>query len=326
MSRIFFAGRIFVLCLVLVALAWTGAGSQTNPLWEIAEVTRENPMVDVPIYFTANGALINVVVFSVDFDETRLWFDPTDGNDDGIPDSVNLNLPVGFNASVAFDPADTDGELNFFIADTSPPLASLPDGTPVTITFGAVEGSLGIAPVVFSSDPPLSCGNTAGQSEPCDTDDGLVRIVPLAVHLSEFSAIPQVDHVLIEWETVSEWDHQGFYLYRSESPAAPAAFLAYLPAQTPGGTAGAHYRWVDDEVHPGKTYYYWLEDIALSGITTLHGPVSVTMSSPAAVKLSDYSAESGEPAHLPWWVISTLEMLLREMLLPEKTMAKLGWA
>ena len=40
----------------------------------------------------------------------------------------------------------------------------------------------------------------------------------------------------------------------------------------------------------GATYYYWLETVALSGGTEMHGPVSVTYVGPTAVTLSDMSA------------------------------------
>jgi 5,10-methenyltetrahydromethanopterin hydrogenase len=47
---------------------------------------------------------------------------------------------------------------------------------------------------------------------------------------------------------------------------------------------------VDSQVDPGQTYWYWLEDIALSGAATLHGPVSAMASVPTAVTLAGISA------------------------------------
>jgi hypothetical protein len=46
-----------------------------------------------------------------------------------------------------------------------------------------------------------------------------------------------------------------------------------IPAQgTP--TQGATYQYVDDDVKNRTTYFYKLEDIDLSGKSTMHGPVS----------------------------------------------------
>ena len=138
--------------------------------------------VSVAINFTSNGHSIASTAFSVDFDQTCLAFDPTDTDQDGIPDAITLNLPGAFNASVTFDGGDTDGELDFFIADLFPPLASLADGTLATIAFTTTcqpdPGTSIIAPVGFSDDPSASFGDTDGQSVPGTTTDGSVKILP----------------------------------------------------------------------------------------------------------------------------------------------------
>ncbi len=138
-----------------------------------------NP-VAVPVVFNRNGANIASTIFSVDFDQTCLAFDPTDGNDDGIPDAVVFSLPAAFGRSVMYDGNDSDGELDFFIADILPPLSALPDSTFVTITLMATclpaPGAITLAPVRFSADPAASFGNTAGQSVPGTTYDGSVEI------------------------------------------------------------------------------------------------------------------------------------------------------
>ena len=136
-------------------------------------------MVILPVNFTANGHSISSVVFSVDYDQTWLTFDPTDNDEDGIPDAVTFTLPGALNASVTFDGNDTDGELDFFIADLFPPLASLSDGAIVymTLNVGSPPSAMEAA-VNFSSDPAASFGNTSGQSIPGATDDGSVLIVP----------------------------------------------------------------------------------------------------------------------------------------------------
>jgi len=129
---------------------------------------------------------------------------------------------------------------------------------------------------------------------------------PLAVTLAEFSAAQQGDAVQVSWETVSELDNAGFNLYRSESAAGPQTLLAYLPSSSPGGTAGAAYSYEDRAgLVPGTTYFYWLEDVATSGATTLHGPVSVDYSAPTAVTLSGVAAIPGPATALPWlWIVA----------------------
>ena len=125
---------------------------------------------------------------------------------------------------------------------------------------------------------------------------------PLAVTLADFEASPQIDHVLATWETVSELDNAGFNLYRSTSPVAPDQQLnsTLIPSQAPGSGQGASYQWQDFDVDPGVTYYYWLETVALSGGTEMHGPVSATFSGPTAVTLSGFDTDQGGGATWPF--------------------------
>jgi len=125
---------------------------------------------------------------------------------------------------------------------------------------------------------------------------------PLAVTLAAFNATAQAGHVLINWETVSELNNAGFNLYRTGSAnqqPGPADLLAFVPSQAPGATAGAAYTFQDSAVTAGQTYWYWLEDVALNGVTTRHDPVSVTYGAPTAVTLSSVQAGSTGAQPLP---------------------------
>lgn len=141
--------------------------------------THTSQTVSMPVNFTSNDHSIASTAFSVDSDQTCLAFDATDSDQDGIPDAVTLSLPGAFNVSVTFDGGDTDGELDFFIADLLPPRASLSDGTIVSMTLnvGSPPSATEVA-VNFSQDPSASFGNTSGQSVPGTTDGGSVLIVP----------------------------------------------------------------------------------------------------------------------------------------------------
>ena len=72
-----------------------------------------------------------------------------------------------------------------------------------------------------------------------------------------------------------------------------------IPSQAPGSTQGAVYTWLDVEVEAGQTTFYWLEDMDLSGATTLHGPVSATYLGPTAVALISFAASQPKPAQTP---------------------------
>jgi hypothetical protein len=146
---------------------------------------------------------------------------------------------------------------------------------------------------------------------------------PLAVTLASFDAQSQAGQVLVSWETVSELNNAGFNLYRTGSvedwePSRrdrpeQGDLLAFVPAQAPGAAQGAAYSFQDSNVVAGQTYWYWLEDVELSGATTLHGPVSVVYAAPTAVTLSAMQVGSAGAPALP--VVLVLLALGAAMLL-----------
>jgi len=139
----------------------------------------------VPIELTVTGEELASVALSVDFDETCLEFDPTDADGDGVPDAVSISAPAAFDATVFVDLVDSDGEIDLLISDF-PPEEVLPSGTLATLELSArpipsctpAFGEVVTAPVIFSTDPPPSFGDTAGQSVPGQAVGGSIEILP----------------------------------------------------------------------------------------------------------------------------------------------------
>jgi hypothetical protein len=103
---------------------------------------------------------------------------------------------------------------------------------------------------------------------------------PTSVELARFAAVPDSTSVHVEWETVSEVNSIGFNLHRAQSRDGPRTQLneGLIPSKSPPGSPeGAVYRFVDDLVRPGITFYYWLEDVDVYGAATYHGPVSAAL-------------------------------------------------
>lgn len=117
---------------------------------------------------------------------------------------------------------------------------------------------------------------------------------PTAVDLARFEAAAQAEGILLEWETASELDNLGFNLYRSTALNGDYVQLnaALIPAQNPGAVFGGVYTWMDEDVTPGVTYFYKLEDVDIYGVATLHGPVQATALAvgPSAVRIASFSA------------------------------------
>jgi len=97
------------------------------------------------------------------------------------------------------------------------------------------------------------------------------------IGLSSFTAVPDNRKVVIEWTTETEINNAGFNLYRSES--VDGAYVKINPVLIPAkgvGTSGASYQYEDNNVKNRNTYYYKLEDLDTSGISTMHGPAVAT--------------------------------------------------
>ena len=83
---------------------------------------------------------------------------------------------------------------------------------------------------------------------------------------------------MLNWETEREVANLGFNVYRATAADGERTKLnaAMIPTLLPPGSPfGAAYEYTDGTMRGKKmTYYYWLEDVEISGKTTLHGPVS----------------------------------------------------
>ena len=174
------------------------------------------------------------------------------------------------------------------------------DGDPCTTNFDCLNACVGGTNPGTPCISDLECegGGTCTDVGACAGPPGCT----LAVTLGWFTVTPQGLFTAIEWETVSEIDTLGFNLYRGTEPDVVGAMLNFVPSQAPGSGQGAVYEYQDATVQVGQTYYYWLEDVDLNGATTLHGPVSVTVTQPTAVTLTTTEAASlptqGVPAYL----------------------------
>ncbi len=134
----------------------------------------------VPVIYAANGRTANVTMFSIDYDETCLLFNPVDADRNRIPDNVTFNVSSQFILSAAFNANDTDGELDIMIADYTQPYTLLPNGVLVTIQLVAIcqapANAPITAPVRFSQAPAPSLSTGVGSELRVDWSDGSVLI------------------------------------------------------------------------------------------------------------------------------------------------------
>ena len=102
---------------------------------------------------------------------------------------------------------------------------------------------------------------------------------PTLVTLSTFEVVGQGTSLVISWETASEIDTLGYNIRRSDMEEGPFEQINdAIIAANGGPTQGASYEFIDQNVEPGKTYFYKLEDVDTSGSRSVYGPVSATVS------------------------------------------------
>jgi hypothetical protein len=137
-------------------------------------------MVAVPVRLTPNGAAVASVLFSLDLDAACLVFDPADDDHNGVPDAITNPLPPAFTVSTVYAAEDGDGELDFIIADYSPPYAALPDDVLLIVQLGVAchpaPGATLEIPLRFSSAPAASFAAPSGSALRGATAAGSIRV------------------------------------------------------------------------------------------------------------------------------------------------------
>jgi len=92
--------------------------------------------------------------------------------------------------------------------------------------------------------------------------------------------------IIVEWTTASELDTIGFNIYRAESLEAQLIRIndSLIPA-SPDPWIGGEYSFVDSDLNPGVVYFYYLEDVAETGETTINGPTEVMAKGGGTIEL-----------------------------------------
>ncbi|MCL6582027.1 MAG: right-handed parallel beta-helix repeat-containing protein [bacterium] len=142
---------------------------------------------------------------------------------------------------------------------------------------------------------------------------------PTLITLDQFSAALQGSAVVITWTTLSEINTAGFNLWRAQEDGGEYVKINPVPIGAEGGSSlAAEYSYLDNMVSPATRYYYQLEEVDSTGISTFHGPifldVTTELDAPSKVQSEYLSLESelplefefsGCPQYLLW--LSTIQ-------------------
>ncbi len=142
--------------------------------------------------------------------------------------------------------------------------------TEYTQTAYDVSGSKNWVEVSIPAADDLSKGTyTIGRS-----DEGT-----LPVELSSFTvAMNAYNMVTLMWVTQSETDVSGFRIYRSSEDNLETAEMLNIFVPATNTSQMQVYQVTDEEIFDDGIYYYWLENVDLDGASSLHGPISITVS------------------------------------------------
>lgn len=98
------------------------------------------------------------------------------------------------------------------------------------------------------------------------------------VELSSFTAVVTSENfVALHWTTQSETNAQGYYIYRNTFNELNSAYRIPALIGATNTSQEANYTFIDEEVLPNNTYYYWLQNLDMDGSFEFHGPINVTI-------------------------------------------------
>ncbi|CAN2049964.1 hypothetical protein GMMP1_860011 [Candidatus Magnetomoraceae bacterium gMMP-1] len=236
------------------------------------------------INLTVNDAdgLTAATSFNVTVDET----DPTIGGFYYNSTTYGQWLPVTYTSETLMIKPDTYqaqyGPYTFIVNDGSLPAGNLTVAgvssnqsivTTNSIYFEKYNGSDSIRALYFTTT-----GNggdviiTATVTDTCNhSDSNFISLTVFSsgttlVTLTSFTATPTEDgKIRLNWETASETDTAGFYIWRRTDDGGYEKITENRIESKGVGGFGDSYEFIDENVDPGKEYYYMLEEIDAEG-------------------------------------------------------------
>lgn len=126
-----------------------------------------------------------------------------------------------------------------------------------------------------------------------------VSLVAAAVTLTDFYAEVGADRITLYWETASETNNLGFYLWRSLTETVGYENISdFIVSQDEG--AGAFYEYEDINAVPGVTYYYKLQDVPDNGSNgEFTDPITASIALPTPTPTPTASPTPGTPTATP---------------------------
>jgi len=217
----------------------------------------------------------NAIVYSFDTPSTDIQFagePPLNSSPYGwvidLSDVENRYITASYPLTLSFDIAGLPGVL---------------DPSTVTLYYRAIHGTGPYVqvPVTWDGTYLVATITSFGSTGLGDFILGGGTDNPLPVELSSFNAVMTAEHyVNLIWVSESETQMLGYNVLRAETNLPADGILVnagVIPATNTSTTQT--YNFQDEDVEMSHTYFYWLQSVDLNGMSNLHGPVSVTITS-----------------------------------------------
>jgi len=102
----------------------------------------------------------------------------------------------------------------------------------------------------------------------------------------------------LRWSTASEIDNFGYDVYRAESEEGPFERITEDPVLGAGTTdLPSSYEYLDENIEPEQTYYYFVESISMSGVRERFTPV--IRAEPGSRRGADEPGPGAQPGPAP---------------------------
>lgn len=234
----------------------------------------------------------------------------------------------------SFAPANSEPEVQQGHNKTFSVTAEDLDGQNLVYFWSRNEINVAAGPLYNYFAPPNFEGIETVVAYVTDGEDTvsvtwMVHVVLTHVQLELFTAsvLQSGSIVELQWRTSSELDNLGFNIYRSnQRDGSYSQVNDELIETDPTG----EYSYLDEDIVSGLRYYYKLEDIDLSGVKRLHGPVLAELTVPREFVLHQNFPNPFNPettirfqipkdTHVTLSIINVLGQEVRKLVNQEKT-------
>ncbi len=275
--------RLLIFAIFLLAASQVFAQSEAYQATYLTSIKQDSFFVDFVIRSAGetSAKLGNLTLF-LNYNTEALQYVGKVGLYDGPWDFNNAQVPGSYSdVSVLNRAANKRFSINFVKADGAPEDGGLP--VPVDFTrIGRVKFLI-LSPTI---DKQMSwnttfCGVTDWMLNDITGNWAFEEGTVVAVELVSFAANTLDGLVDLSWITGSETNNLGFSIMRSETAGGPFEKITAKLIQGKGNCEKeSSYRFTDENVEVGKTYYYKLCDIDFMGRQMTHPPVTILVEAP----------------------------------------------